>query len=187
MHKRSFLVLMTSLALTLPGCSAQALPADDLENNLTSTPISSPARNGTILLARGNAQRTGVYDFPAVREPPSVVWQVQVSASSWLMPPLLADEILYTGSGDGVLYALNAETGEQLWSEDGFEALESTGAVGGDLIVTAGFSQLVKAMDRKSGEERWSFQTEFGVQGAPLIVDQRVFIATDRRVYALDL
>ena len=103
------------------------------------------------------------------------------------MPPLLADGILYTGSGDGVLHALDAETGELIWSEAGFGQLESTGAIAGDLIVTEGYNQQVKAMDRLTGDERWSFMTEYGVQGAPLIVDDRVYIATDRQVYALDL
>jgi outer membrane protein assembly factor BamB len=103
------------------------------------------------------------------------------------MPPLLADTIVYTGSGDGVLYALNAETGEEIWSVAGFEGLESTGAVAGDLIVTAGYNMLVKAMDRATGDEHWTFQADYPVQGAPLIVDERVIIATDHRVYALDL
>lgn len=55
------------------------------------------------------------------------------------------------------------------------------------MIVTAGFSNLVQALDRITGDERWSYQTDYFVQGSPLIVDDRVVLATDHVVYALDL
>lgn len=145
-----------------------------------------PNTDGDIVLFRGNAQQTGVFDFPAIRQLPEVKWQTKVSAT-WLMPPLYADGMIYTGSGDGVLYALNAETGEQAWSADGFGQLESTGAIAGDRIITAGFSNLVQALDRLTGEVLWSFHTDYFAQGSPLIVDDRVYLATDHMMYALDL
>lgn len=150
------------------------------------TPTTTPGPDPDIVLFRANPQRTGLYSFPAIRTQPQVKWQTKVS-NTWLMPPLLADGILYTGSGDGVLYAVDAETGEQLWSVEGFGQLESTGAISGDMIITAGYNQTVKAMDRITGDDRWSFKTEYGVQGAPLIVEDRVYIATDHEVYALDV
>ncbi len=74
-----------------------------------------------------------------------------------------------------------------MWSKEGFGQLESTGAIAGDVIITAGYNQQVKALNRMTGDERWSYMTEYGVQAAPLIVQDRVYIATDHRVYALDL
>lgn len=103
------------------------------------------------------------------------------------MPPMVVYGMLYTGSGDGVLYALNAETGEEVWSVGGFEAFESTGAISGDVIVAGGFSNVVKVLDRITGDERWSYQTDYFPQGSPLIIDDCVYIATDHAVYALGL
>ena len=152
-----------------------------------STPVPSPTENGSnIILYRGNSQRTGVYELSAIRHQPEVKWQTKVS-ETWLMPPMLAGGILYTGSGDGVLYALNTETGEQIWSADGFGQLESTGAIAGDVIITAGFSNLVQALNRHSGAVLWIFRTSYFVQGSPLIVGDRVYLASDHVVYALDL
>ena len=69
----------------------------------------------------------------------------------------------------------------------GFDALESTGAIAGDKIITGGYSKQVRAFDRKTGKVLWSFRTAYVVQASPLIVDERVLIATDHAVYALDL
>jgi outer membrane protein assembly factor BamB len=170
------------MTVTLAACAAQTTAAPEV----TSTPTKIPTLQSDIILFRANPQRTGVYSFPAIRTQPQVQWQAKIS-NTWLMPPLLAEGILYTGSGDGVLYAVDADTGEQLWSQAGFGQLESTGAITGDTIITAGYNQTVKAMDRTTGDERWSYKTGYGVQGAPLIVEDRVYIATDREVYALDV
>ena len=171
------------------GLTATSDYATQLHLCCTATPPFTPtsaSNNSEVVLYRGNPQRTGVYDAQAIRHQPEVKWQTKLS-NTWLMPPMLADGILYTGSGDGVLYALNAETGEQIWSADGFGQLEATGAIAGDKIVTAGFSNLVQAMDQHTGGVLWSFRTDYFVQGSPLIVNERVILATDHKVYALNL
>src|SRR5215216_275170 len=155
------------------------------ENN-TSTVTPTKEASIDLTLYRGNAQRTGVFDFPAIRSKPSVKWQTKVS-STWLMPPILADGTLYTGSGDGVLYALDTQTGQEIWSTGGFRQLENAGAVAGDLIVVGGYDQRVRALDRHTGEVLWSFGTSSFVQASPLILDDLVYIATDHALYALDL
>ena len=143
--------------------------------------------NSTIVNYRGNPQRTGFYNFPAIRQLPEVQWQTTVS-STWLMPPLIADGILYTGGGgDGFLYALDIQTGEKLWATGGFDQMESTGAISGDIIVAGGYSKLIQALDRHSGERIWSFIAKYFVQASPLIVNEVVYIATDHACYALDL
>lgn len=187
MKKLSILLFIWLNGLLVIACAPQATPAQENSRVATSTslpPTGSPS--DAVTLFRGNPQRTGVFDFSAVRQLPEVKWQTKVSAT-WLMPPLYTDGMVYTGSGDGVLYALNAETGEQVWSAEGFGQLESTGAIAGDRIITAGFSNLVQALDRLTGEVLWSFHTDYFAQGSPLIVDDRVYLATDHIVYALGL
>jgi outer membrane protein assembly factor BamB len=103
------------------------------------------------------------------------------------MPPIVADGILYTGSGNGTLYAVNVQTGEKIWSADGFSQLENSGAVAGDTLVIGGYDQRMRALDRRSGEVLWSFNTVFPVQASPLIIDDGVYVATDHALYALDL
>lgn len=168
--------------LILTSCTSQVSSTPTVE---AVTPTSAPLASD-IVLFRGNEQRTGVYDFPAIRQQPQIKWQTKVS-ETWLMPPMFADGTLYTGSGDGILYALDTETGKQLWSASGFGQLESTGAITGDKIITAGFSNLVEALNRHTGDVLWAFRTHYFVQGSPLIVNDRVILATDHEVYALDV
>jgi outer membrane protein assembly factor BamB len=179
------LSLIILFALFAASCTSPSPAATGLPGQ-TDNPTPTENISTDIALYRGNALRTGVFDFPAIRSEPGIIWQTKVS-STWLMPPILADETLYTGSGDGVLYALDARSGQEIWSTDGFGQLENSGAVAGDLIVLGGYDQRVRALDRYSGEVLWSFNTVSFVQASPLIVEERVYVATDRALYALDL
>jgi eukaryotic-like serine/threonine-protein kinase len=161
-------------------------PATQSAPDPTHTPIPTETSSTNVTLYRGNPQRTGVFSFRAIREEPSLKWQTRIS-STWLMPPILADEILYTGSGDGTLYAVDVQTGEKLWATGGFSQLENSGAVAGDTLVIGGYDGRVRALDRHTGEVLWSFDTVSFVQASPLIMDDRVYVATDHAIYALDL
>jgi eukaryotic-like serine/threonine-protein kinase len=182
--RKLYLLGICVITMLVASCNPQGVPTLEISPTSTSRPPAALPSN--VVLTRGNPERTGLYNLPAIRLEPQIKWQSKIS-TTWLIPPLVTNGILYTGSGDGSLYALNAETGEEIWSEGGFGQLESTGAIAGDVIVTGGYSQLVKALNRKTGADVWSFKTDYLVQGAPLIIAERVYIATDRMVYALDL
>lgn len=180
------MIRLILVVMVLAACSPETIRTTETQITPTSPASFSLTPDPSIILTRGNPQRTGVYPSPAIRTQPQVRWQVK-AGSSLMTPPLVADGMLYSGSFSGKLHALNAETGEQVWVADGFGHLESTGAIAGDQIVSGGFGRLVRALDRNTGGERWSFKTDYPIQGAPLIVENRVYIATDRAVYALDL
>jgi len=170
----------------LPTSTAIFTPEINTPTSVVAT-LSAPNFGPNIILYRGNAQRTGVYDEPAIRQLPEIKWQSEIS-TTWLMPPMIADDILYTGGGgDGWLYALDIKTGEKIWAAEGFGQMESTGAIAGDVIVAGGFSKLVQAFDRRNGEVLWTFNSSHAVQASPLIIEDIVIIATDHNVYALDL
>ena len=179
-------VFVFSLLLTACAPATPVLPTSATLPEPTHTPVPTKTSSAETTLFRGDPQRTGVFDFPAIRGQPTIQWQTKLS-STWLMPPILADDILYTGSGNGTLYALDVQTGEKLWSTDGFSQLENSGAVGGDILVAGGYDGRVRALDRHSGEALWSFNTVYPVQASPLIVEDHVFVATDHTLYALDL
>ena len=104
MRKSFGYALRMLLLLVLTACASS--PAVTVVPDPTSTPVPTETPPTEITLYRGNPQRTGVFDFPAIRQEPSIAWQAKVS-STWLMPPVVADGTLYTGSGDGVIYALD--------------------------------------------------------------------------------
>ena len=117
---KTFALYTIPVCLIISSLTSCAAPTQNLSTPVLAPTATSvpPASNPDIVLFRGNAQRTGVYETASLQNQPQVKWRTEIN-STWLMPPMLADEILYTGSGDGTLYALDAETGEQLWSADG--------------------------------------------------------------------
>ncbi len=88
-----------------------------------------------------------------------------------------------------IVWALDAETGNELWR---FEGATGTyvegGALGGDLFVIGNGDGNVYALDRESGSLAWAFETGHRVWATPLIVSDMVYVgAMDRNLYALDL
>jgi outer membrane protein assembly factor BamB len=182
---RSF-VFVFSLLLTACASATPILPTTTVVPEPTHTPVPTVTRSTETSLYHGNPQRTGAFDFPAIRQLPTLQWQTRLS-STWLMPPVLADGILYTGSGNGTLYALDVKSGEKIWSKDGFSQLENSGAVSEEILVAGGYDGVLRALDRHTGEILWSFDTHYSIQASPLIMDDHVYVATDHVLYALDL
>ena len=115
MIKRSALnMFVYSVKMILSGCivfiftACTSSPATTSIPDPTNTPVPTEDSPQKISLYRGNPQRTGSFDFPAIRDEPSINWQTKLS-STWLMPPILAGEVLYTGSGNGTLYAVDVQ------------------------------------------------------------------------------
>jgi len=106
--------------------------------------------------------------------------------------PLVADGVLYTTTAWSKAYALNAATGELIWSYDpkvpgaaGAKAccdVNSRGpALYGNTLIIATLDGRLIALDRATGEQRWSAQTTdpatmLTITGAPRVVKDKVII-----------
>jgi len=66
-------------------------------------------------LYRGDAQRTGAYAQPAIRENPRIRWSVAIPGIVH-ESPVFADGVLYFGGADSKIHAYDAVTGAQLWA-----------------------------------------------------------------------
>jgi len=88
-----------------------------------------------------------------------------------------------------IVWALDAETGEALWSFEGASGhYVEGGALGNGLFVIGNGDGNVYALDADSGVLQWTFETGHRVWATPLIVSDIVYIgAMDRHLYALDL
>jgi eukaryotic-like serine/threonine-protein kinase len=109
--------------------------------------------------------------------------------------PTLHDDVVYVGSGDGHLYAVDLATGTELWRYLTGGAVDSSPAVADGVVYVLSRDGYLHAVDAAAGTPRWSFQTE-GEQvldfwdfylSDPLVYDGRVvFGSGDGSVYALD-
>jgi outer membrane protein assembly factor BamB len=93
--------------------------------------------------------------------------------------------IVYVGSTDGTLHAVEAATGERLWSAEGVVETAPT-VVDGTVYVGSG-SGSVHALDATTGDRYWSFNRASGRVTSPTVVYGSVFVGSrDETLYALD-
>ena len=80
------------------------------------SPLSYGAVSPTVMF-RANLERTGVYKTPGIQRLHGVKWKFKTERviEAWFSSPAASDDIVYFGSDDSYLYALNAPTGELKW------------------------------------------------------------------------
>lgn len=99
------------------------------------------------------------------------------------------------GSGDGIVSALDRETGKQRWRCEvggdvlGGMNLHQFGEAGGEeLVVFGSYDNFCYAVDAVSGEKRWEFETENYINGAVAIAEgMAMFGGCDGFLYLLDV
>ena len=99
----------------------------------------------------------------------------------------LAGDTLLVIDDQGGLQALNAETGESIWSFQGDVGTDTPPVAIGDVVYVTAVNTAY-ALDVETGEELWKFSTgTFPARGfAPVIDEGMYFFAPDLHIYGLD-
>jgi len=114
-----------------------------------------------------------------------VLW-VFHSALIWSSPAVV-DGLVYFGSFDGYVHALDASTGEERWRfQTGGEVWSSPAVADGKVYIGSGDYSLY-ALNAVTGEQLWRFETGAQVNSSPTVADGVVYVgSTDGCVYAVD-
>jgi outer membrane protein assembly factor BamB len=113
----------------------------------------------------------------------------------YLSSPAVADSVVYFGSGDGRVYALDAASGTVRWRFQTGDVVHASPAVSGGIVYFGSWDSLFYAVDARTGQEKWRFQggqdplihNQVGFQSSPAVVDGLVYTGCrDSNVYALD-
>lgn len=158
---------------------------------------------------RGSPAHLGVADgpAPALQE---VVWRFKTNGRV-LSTPAVVGDVVYIGSTDGRLYAVDRATGRERWRFGTRGPISSSPAVAHGLVYISSVDGNVYAVDAGTGVERWKFATAGerrftapGIHGAiprtermpdpfdvflssPTVVGDAAYIGSgDQSVYALD-
>jgi hypothetical protein len=102
--------------------------------------------------------------------------------------PAVADGIVYVGSLDGKVYALNATTGALVWNfTTGWEVFSSP-AIASGVVYVGSEDGNVYALGAVTGALVWNYTTGAGVYSSPAVAGGVVYVGSqeDRNVYALD-
>ncbi|HJW99142.1 MAG TPA: PQQ-binding-like beta-propeller repeat protein [Terriglobales bacterium] len=113
----------------------------------------------------------------------------------FLSSPVVVNDAVYFGSGDGNVYALNPTDGAVKWKFHTGDVVHSSPAVSNGTVFIGSWDTYFYALDASTGKERWRFKTgddpethnQIGIQSSPLVVDQMVYFGCrDSNLYALD-
>jgi len=141
-----------------------------------------------------------------VPTPPEAVWTYMTGAAIW-GTPAISDGIVYFGSNDDNLYAVDAQTGSLKWKFLTQGIVRSRPAIVGELVYFASDDGNLYAVEAQSGTQAW--RTDIGnylmrdkreklgtstdplgfdyFQSSPEVVGGKVYIGSlDGNVYALD-
>jgi outer membrane protein assembly factor BamB len=103
--------------------------------------------------------------------------------------------LIYFGSGDGNVYALNAATGLLKWKFKTKGVVHSSPALWNDMLYVGSWDANLYALDAKTGNEKWRFKTNAdsvyhqmeGIQASPVVHNGIVYVgARDANFYAVD-
>jgi len=114
---------------------------------------------------------------------------------SYLSSPAVLSGTVYFGSGDGNVYALNAESGALNWKFQTGDIVHASPAIADGTVFIGSWDSFFYAIDAKTGQEKWRFKTgedpdihnQVGIQSSAAVADGMVFFGCrDSHLYALD-
>ena len=118
------------------------------------------ASNTGVAVYRADLERTGVYPSGGPTKRPKLVWKFKTGADSVVSSPAVLDGVVYVGSADHFVYAVDAKSGEQRWKFETNGSISSSPAVSDGVvyIVSGGADICLYALDaataRRDGGSR---------------------------------
>jgi outer membrane protein assembly factor BamB len=148
--------------------------------------------------AVGGAITAGVVQIAPASAQRRQRWRFDTGGPVFSSPSVLSGTV-FVGSQSGAVFAVDRETGERQWRFETGGAVNSSPLVapvaeGSGVNTTATESVFagcndhhLYAIDARSGDELWRFETEGQIQGSPVIDDGTVFVTSHHDgIYAID-
>ena len=122
------------------------------------------------------------------------LWKFDIARGSWVevwaplrADPVLAGGMVYAGSFNGSMYALDAATGELRWSYETGDVISSPAVVVQDAVYFGSKDRQVYALDADTGVLQWSHRTAGELWVGPIVAGGLVYQGPgDPYLYALD-
>lgn len=101
--------------------------------------------------------------------------------------PVVSGGLVYAGSMDGSVYAVNAASGEIVWTYATKDRVRATPAVAEGVVYVGSWDGSLYALDATSGEFIWQSPLFGKIQSRALVVDGLVYCASRKAsVFAID-
>lgn len=175
--------------------------------------VNSDSLPGDWAMFRHNLNRSGTSDPDGSPAQGTVAWVFSTGGPIY-SSPAVSNGIVYIGSRDSKLYALDADTGAMLWEKEirpwwitlnlyglaprvpsqtgllwrlwlGAPVDSSPALI--DNIMYIGVGNKLLAIDIEDQQMLWAFQTEGSVRSSPVVVGKTVYIGSEEgQLYAVD-
>ena len=159
----------------------------------TRPPLPGPAGSITavsgadewVTAQRGNFH-TGYVPGPAFDPSGEVAWQFQTEGQI-LGAPAVVDGLVFVGSNDRRIVALDEESGSVVWEHPLDIQPNSVPTVAGDFLYWGLRDGRLIALDYKTGDTVWTYKTGAAIYGAPTVVEGVLYVgSSDGGIYVLD-
>ena len=153
--------------------------------------VFSPLVNADWMTFRSDPSHSGASGVNPVIAP-TLLWKYPICNSSTGMDdvssPAVTGGVVYVGSYEGYVYALNASNGAKLWSfGTGYPVDSSAAVVDGVVYVEGTWDHTVYALKASNGAKLWTYTTAGSSESSPAVVGGVVYVGSDDgNVYALN-
>lgn len=129
---------------------------------------------------RANLYRTGVHDTSGLNKAGGVQWSF-VTGGPVRSQPVVVGGVLYVGSNDGHIYALDASSGAEVWKFDTGGKVAGSAAVVNGKVIMASESGHVYALNASDGTELWKYaHPRAQIASSAAVMDGIVYIGAGR-------
>ena len=134
---------------------------------------------------RGNPQLTGVTDSE-LPDNPQLLWTFQ-AGDMIESTAAVVNGTVYVGALDGMLYAIDAETGEKKWTYQTNSSIKASPAIHGGVVYFGDGDGVFHAVDINTHAMKWQFRTEGEIiSSANFAGDRVLFGSYDGFLYCLN-
>ncbi|MDE0483518.1 MAG: PQQ-binding-like beta-propeller repeat protein [Candidatus Poribacteria bacterium] len=191
--KTVILILALFVALLLlSACNSQDKPQDSPSSTPKTdspeviTPPITPLRAEDWHMFMHDLQLSGKSPDQKIKPPLSMLWQFKTGGPI-TASPVVANGILYIGSADGKLYALNAKEWGIKWVFNAGSAIRYSAAIWGGRVYFSTRDNKFYALNAETGDVLWEFKSKGWMDSPPVVFNRTVYTgAFPTRIYLLD-
>lgn len=126
---------------------------------------------------RGNLQRTGLFTATGVTQQASLKWKFKTGGAVY-SSPVVVSNIMYVGSFDGKIYALDAQSGAQRWVVTTGDKVAGSAAVANGVVYIMTEAGYLLALNAQTGSNIWSYATGQKSCNSPAVISNVVYTMT---------
>ncbi|MFQ6081082.1 MAG: PQQ-binding-like beta-propeller repeat protein [Candidatus Bathyarchaeia archaeon] len=136
-------------------------------------------------MLRRDAAYTGSDGTP-VQAPLEKVWEFRAGGNIE-SSPAVAYGMVFFGSKDKNVYAIDAATGRRRWVFKTRKSITTSPVVADGIVYVASNDKNLYAIDAQTGQKRWQFSTGNDISSTPAVGHGMVFFGCkDKHIYAID-